>query len=90
MKRLGIAAVFLLAACGTVPKPEPAVKIVEVAKPIRVACVPTTFRDPPAYPTKAELLNSPGAGDMLQGLTAAYILMDQWIREASPVVKGCR
>jgi hypothetical protein len=81
-----------LAACATAtaPAPEPKVKIVEVPTPIRVACIPPGFRDPPAYPTKAELANSPGPGDMLQAVTAAYLLMDQWIKEAAPVLKGCR
>lgn len=83
-------ALLTLTACAHGPAAEPEVKIVEVPKPIRVSCVPAGFRDPPAYPSKEQLRQSPGAGDMLQAVTAAYILLDQWVREAAPVLKGCR
>jgi hypothetical protein len=88
MRALILAAVLVLGACATRPA-EPVIRTVEVAIPTPVPCA-TSLRDPPAYPSKQELRDAPGPDIRLQMAVAAYLLMDQWIREAAPVLKACR
>jgi hypothetical protein len=88
MRALILAVALALAACATKPA-EPVIRTVEVAIPTPVPCA-GSLREPPAYPTKQELREAPGPDLRLQMAVAAYLLMDQWIREAAPVLRACR
>lgn len=69
---------------------EPVIRTVTVQVPTPVPCVPPSLRDPPAYASKKQLRELAGPDLRLQGLAEAYLLMDQWIREAAPVIRACR
>lgn len=83
-------AFLALTACATKPA-EPVIRTVEVKVPVTRSCIPPNYRDPPAFPdTDDAIRSSPGPGDLLQLLAAGRLLRNQWIREAAPVLAGCR
>lgn len=84
-----LACAAVVCACASRPS-EPVVRTVEVRVPVPVSCVPETLRGPKPYPSKDDLRRAPGAADRLQIAVAAYLLMDQRLRELEPVIAGCR
>lgn len=80
-----------LAGCGTVAKPEPQIRTVEIKVPVARPCVPENLPAPPTYRvTPADILAAPEgpARLVLTGIALAERIAR--LNEVEPVVAKCR
>jgi len=86
---LVILAAVGLVGCGSVPKPEPAVRVVETKVPVPVACDSKLGQAPYFTDTKAAIEAAADFAARYQLLAANWALHYAWEAEQAAAIKGC-
>jgi hypothetical protein len=88
MKALGLAALFLLAACAH--KPEPVIRTVTVTVPVAVPCKVNVGPEPEYADTDSALRAAPDLFSRVKLLLAGRIQRMQREAELNAAVRACR